>query len=115
MRPFEDNCGIFGKCSHEDCIRDLSYGAFNLQHRGQKYCDISTPNKKKNKLMVRGGLVKHSLMFDDLRRLEGKLGIDHVSLRGSQPIMLDSKLGKSAIAVSRNIINSADYHNDWQN
>ena len=108
MRFLEDNCGIFGICSHDNCISDLFYGTFNLQHRGQKYCGISTSNKKEIKLMARGGLVKHSFMLDDLKRLEGNLGIGHVSLRDCQPIMLDSKLGKFAIAFSGNIINSAE-------
>ena len=90
----KDNCGVFGIHSLDGCVMDLFYGIFNLQHRGQKYCGISTSKGEEIKLMSREGLVKHSFMLDDLRRLEGDSGIGHVSLKDPQPIVLDSKLGK---------------------
>jgi len=47
-------------------------------------------------------------MSYDLERLEGSFGIGHVSLRDPQPIVLDSKTGKFALAYSGNLINSAE-------
>ena len=105
---FADNCGVFGICSIDNCIKDLFYGLFNLQHRGQQYCGISTFDNKDIKLMTHEGFVKHSFMLDDLERLQGTSGIGHVSLKDRQPIMLDSKLGKFSIAFSGNIINSTE-------
>lgn len=105
---FADNCGVFGLCSIDNCIKDLFYGIFNLQHRGQKYCGISTSDNVDIKLMTHEGFVKHNFMLDDLRRLEGTLGIGHVSLKERQPIMLESKLGKFSIAFSGKIINSTE-------
>lgn len=103
-----ENCGVFGIFSLDSCIKDLYYGTFNLQHRGQKFCGMATSNGKKIKLMTHEGLVKHCFMLDDLAKLEGNFGVGHVSLKDPQPIALDSKLGKFALAFSGNILNAAD-------
>lgn len=107
-RLFSDNCGVFGIFSFDDCVQDLYYGIFNLQHRGQKFCGISTLDGNRIKLVTREGLVKHGFMRTDLEMLKGKTGIGHVSLKERQPIVLDSKLGRFALAYSGNIINSAE-------
>ena len=107
-RLFSDNCGVFGIYSPDGCIKDLYYGMFNLQHRGQKFCGIATFDDERIKLMTREGLVKHGFMITDLAILEGKMGIGHVSLKERQPIVLDSKLGRFALAYSGNIINSTE-------
>jgi amidophosphoribosyltransferase len=79
------------------------------------FCGISTSDGDKIKLLTNKGLVKHSFMKDDLKRLEGYLGIGHVSLRDRQPILLDSKLGEFALAYSGNIVNSADLSKELKN
>lgn len=112
---FLDNCGVFGVYSPEGCVKDLYYGLFNLQHRGQKFCGISTLNGGKIKSMTCEGLVRHSFMSHDLKRLEGRFGIGHVSLREPQPIVLDSKTGRFALAYSGSIVNSAELRKKMMN
>jgi amidophosphoribosyltransferase len=102
---WHDNCGVFGIYSSRNCINDLWYGIFHLQHRGQAYCGISTLDHE-IKLRTRKGLIKEALTDEALRNLEGNFGIAHVSLMDRQPIYINSRAGKFTIAFSGNIINS---------
>lgn len=104
---WRDNCGAFGIYSSKNCVNDLWYGIFHLQHRGQQYCGISTFNHE-IKLRTRKGLIKEALTDEDLKDLEGNFGIGHVSLKDRQPIVMDAKAGKFTIAFNGNIINSED-------
>ncbi len=100
----EENCGIFGIYSNKNCSEKIFYGIFKLQHRGQKYCGISTYYKGIN-LITHEGFVRHSFTKFELRKLIGNYGIGHVSLKEKQPIFLESKLGIFSIAFAGNIIN----------
>lgn len=110
---FEENCGIFGIHSESNCIYDLYYGIFKLQHRGQRYCGISTA-KKEIKLITHKGFVRHTFTHQELKDLSGRSGIGHVSLSERQPIMMESKLGAFSIAFSGNIINAEQLFNEMK-
>lgn len=101
------NCGIFAISSKKDTdiLDDLYLGTFYLQHRGQRYCGLSTYDGKKLKIRTHKGLVKETFA-EDLPGLEGYMGIGHASLWARQPILLDSKLGEFAIGLTGNIINA---------
>lgn len=110
----EENCGLYGIYSKNDCVSYLFYGIFKLQHRGQKYCGIATYNKEL-KLITHKGFVRHSFTAEELQNLSGNFGIGHVSLKERQPIMLESKLGIFVIAFSGNIINAEQLFNELKN
>ncbi|MFC1495920.1 amidophosphoribosyltransferase [Candidatus Margulisiibacteriota bacterium] len=103
----QSNCGVFGISSgtKNNIIDDIFLGAFYLQHRGQQYCGISTyDGKGEIKIRTHRGLVR-STFEEDLKGLEGYIGIGHTSLKDRQPIKLDSKMGEFTICFSGNIIN----------
>jgi amidophosphoribosyltransferase len=100
-----ENCGVFGYFSNNhDVAKQIYYGNFKLQHRGQRYCGIATSDNVLH-LITKKGLVRHTLTETDILSLKGNIGIGHVSLQDRQPIILLSHLGRFSIAFSGNIIN----------
>ena len=97
-------CGIFAISSKDDIVDDLFLGTFYLQHRGQKYCGLSTFDGRELKIRTHRGLVR-ATFTDDLVGMVGKMGIGHTSLLDRQPIKLDSKMGEFTICFEGNIIN----------
>lgn len=101
-----DNCGVFAiSAKDRDVLEDIYYGIFYLQHRGPKYCGISTHDGKRLKLRTHRGLVRPTFA-DDLQGLEGRVGIGHTALKDRQPIEVSSKLGKFTICFSGRIYNA---------
>ncbi|NOZ24392.1 MAG: amidophosphoribosyltransferase [Planctomycetes bacterium] len=109
----QDNCGVFGICSVQNCLMDLYYGTFYLQHRGQQYCGLSTYDGKEIKLRTHKGLMRPTFS-GDLDGLEGYVGIGHVSLNVRQPIKLDSRMGEFSVCFSGNIINMDEIINEFK-
>ncbi len=106
-RILNENCGIFGLYAVDTSstvAKNIYYGIFKLQHRGQKYCGIASYGNDIN-LITHKGFVRHTFSSDDLDSMDGNFGIGHTSLKERQPIILISKIGKFAIAFSGNIIN----------
>ncbi len=101
-----ENCGIFGiyNAHKEPAAKDIYYGIFKLQHRGQRYCGIATSSRDIY-ITTHKGFVRHTFTDDELFNLKGASGIGHVSLKERQPIVLISRMGKFAIAFSGNILN----------
>ena len=97
-------CGIFAISAKDNIIDDLFLGTFYLQHRGQKYCGLSTCAGEGIKIRTHRGLVRETFT-KDLGGLGGKIGIGHTSLADRQPIKLDSKMGEFTICFEGNIIN----------
>ncbi len=110
----EENCGVFGIYSNTNCVNQLYHGIFKLQHRGQRYCGISTFNQEL-KLITHKGFVRHSFTPDELQSLSANYGIGHVSLKERQPILLESRLGTFVIAFSGNILNAEQLFTDLKN
>ena len=73
----EENCGLFGIYSDKNIIQNLYYGIFKLQHRGQKYCGLSTFKKEIN-LTTHKGFVRHTFTPEELKNLSANSGIGHV-------------------------------------
>lgn len=101
-----ENCGIFGlyNVRKEPAAKNVYYGIFKLQHRGQRYCGIATSSRDVY-LTTHKGFVRHTFTEDEIRNLKGTSGIGHASLKERQPIVLISRMGKFAIAFSGNILN----------
>lgn len=113
----EENCGVFGLYSSEKkrIGKDIYYGIFKLQHRGQRYCGIATASFNGIHIITHKGFVRHTFTDEEIRLLSGSAGIGHVSLKDRQPIVLISRMGKFAIAFSGNILNSVKLRNHLKN
>ncbi len=103
----EHNCGVFAISSNKDILDELYLGTFYLQHRGQRYCGLSTYDGKELKIRTHRGFVRETFA-NDLPGLEGYMGVGHTSLWDRQPIKIDSKLGEFAIGFTGNIINAEE-------
>lgn len=106
MQEFEENCGVFGLCSHKPAVKRIHLALHLLQHRGQKYCGIATSNGKKVFIQSHKGRIDHTFTREDFETLKGNSGIGHVSLRDRQPMTSHSRLGDFAICFSGNITNA---------
>jgi len=104
-------CGIFAISAKENIIDDLFLGVFYLQHRGQKYCGLSTYGGEGIKIRTHRGLVRETFA-KDLGGMEGTMGIGHTSLSDRQPLKLDSKMGEFTICFEGNIINREELTNE---
>lgn len=109
--PFDENCGVFGLYSTDRKIpaaKNIYYGIFKLQHRGQRYCGIATCSGQDINLTTHKGFVRHTFLPNELNSLKGNYGIGHTSLKERQPMILISQMGKFAVAFSGNIINAEE-------
>ncbi|MBU1027284.1 MAG: amidophosphoribosyltransferase [Candidatus Margulisbacteria bacterium] len=104
-------CGIFAISAKENIVDDLFLGTFYLQHRGQKYCGLSTYDGKGINIRTHRGLVR-ATFTNDLVGMGGTMGIGHTSLLDRQPVKLDSKMGEFTICFEGNIINRKELIDD---
>lgn len=96
--------GIFGVVSKEDCVKDLFYGTFYLQHRAQDYCGLALKDEKGLHDYSHRGLIKQQFPKERLQQMNGSYGIGCVSSE-RQPISILSKLGGMILGFDGNIIN----------
>lgn len=103
-------CGIFGFCGNSGCFKLLRTGAFNVQHRGQKFAGIATCGEKGViHQRVLPGLFKPNFSEATSEELSGLMGISHVSLKEPQPFLVDkSRLGSFVVCFSGNFINQGE-------
>jgi amidophosphoribosyltransferase len=109
-----EECGIFGIYGRGNVADMIYYGLYALQHRGQEGAGIVVHNGEKTRIHRGLGLV--SDIFPDAVRsqMDGFMGIGHnryattgkaTKLRNVQPILVDYKGGKLAIAHNGNLTN----------
>jgi amidophosphoribosyltransferase len=114
----EEACGVFGIYAPGQDVAKLTYfGMYALQHRGQESAGIATFDEDRQLHEHRDmGLVSHVFSPDILQGLPGKLAIGHTrySTTGSsrrcnaQPVIVDTKLGKLALAHNGNLVNTEE-------
>ncbi|MCD4728789.1 MAG: hypothetical protein K8R46_14080, partial [Pirellulales bacterium] len=107
MKSVQENCGVFGLYSTEECVQDIYQGIDFLQHRGQQFCGIATFGEHMHQV-THYGKVANTFTDRELGYLKGTWGIGHVSLKERQPVMWESRLGEIAVAFSGNIVNSEE-------
>lgn len=114
----KEECGVFGAYDLSGRnVRDyIYYGLFALQHRGQESCGIAvTDTEKECKISVYKdmGLVNDVFNKENLKNLEGNLGVGHVrystsgnsSPQNAQPLVINYFKGVLAIAHNGNLVN----------
>lgn len=96
--------GICGITSKENCIDDLFWGSFYLQHRAQNYCGIALCSDGKLEDYTRKGLLRPQFPADKLSSMKGNYGIGSVS-SAREPVSELSKSGGMIISFDGNLIN----------
>ena len=115
----EEACGVFGIYAPEKTLEvaKLTYfGIYALQHRGQESAGIATLNKGDVYCHKDMGLVSQVFNQEILEQLPGEIAVGHTrySTTGSslkenaQPVVLDSRLGKLALAHNGNLVNTVE-------
>jgi len=115
----EEACGVFGVYAPERDLEvaKLSYfGLYALQHRGQESAGIATLNKGDAYCHKDMGLVSQVFNENILEQLPGEIAVGHTrySTTGSslkenaQPFVLESRLGKIALAHNGNLVNAVE-------
>ncbi|SHJ93804.1 amidophosphoribosyltransferase [Tepidibacter formicigenes] len=107
-------CGIIGICSNKDISKDLYYGLYSLQHRGQESCGISVLNDDKIDYHRGMGLVSDVLKKEELEKLSGNIGIGHVRystaggshISNCQPLVGVCRGRKLSLAHNGNLVNN---------
>lgn len=107
--------GIFGICSHDNCINDLFLGTCGLQHRGQSYGGISVPypegcqgpNGEALQIRTHRGLFSRTFE-NDLDDMGGWCGLGHTSSTDRQPVWIDSMVGEFSLGFDGYILNGED-------
>jgi len=112
----EEACGVFGIYAPGENIAKLTYfGLYALQHRGQESAGIATFEGEQVHLYKEMGLVSQVFNEQILSQLPGDLAVGHTrySTTGSsrvvnaQPAVLETRLGKLALAHNGNLVNTA--------
>ncbi|HHY01069.1 MAG TPA: amidophosphoribosyltransferase [Methanothermobacter sp.] len=115
----QDKCGIVGaysKNKSHNISREIYYGLYALQHRGQESAGISAHNGSEMRTYRGMGLVCDVFNNGNLVGLDGNVGIGHVrysttgksQIQNSQPFIGKFDLGTIAIAHNGDIINSME-------
>jgi amidophosphoribosyltransferase len=115
----EEACGVFGVYAPEttfDVAKLTYFGLYALQHRGQESAGIATLKKGDIYCHKDMGLVSQVFNEEILGQLPGEIAVGHTrySTTGSslkenaQPVVLDTRLGKLALAHNGNLVNAVE-------
>jgi amidophosphoribosyltransferase len=118
-----DECGIFGIHGQEHASETVYLGLYSLQHRGQESSGITVSDGEHIRTHLGMGLVGNVFNEQNLAELSGHIAIGHnrysttgrVSLANAQPIVVDCKVGRLAIAHNGNITNAVHLRNAMEN
>jgi len=112
----KEYCGIFGvyNFTPDSPAKSVYYGLFALQHRGQESAGIAASDGEEIRHYKAMGLVNQVFSEERLRSLAGNIAMGHVRysttgssiLENAQPIVIDTRYGKIALAHNGNLINS---------
>lgn len=120
---WKTQCGLFGIHGQGDVTELIYLGLYSLQHRGQEGCGMVTSNGRKTR-PVRGlGLVSDVMTPRARAHVPGHMGIGHVryattgkatKLRNVQPILVDCRGGKLAVAHNGNFVNARELRGELE-
>ncbi|MBI4779734.1 MAG: amidophosphoribosyltransferase [Oscillatoriophycideae cyanobacterium NC_groundwater_1537_Pr4_S-0.65um_50_18] len=111
----EEACGVFGIYAPETDVAKLTYfGLYALQHRGQESAGIAAFAGDTVHLHKGMGLVSQVFNEQIFQEMAGDLAVGHTrySTTGSsrvvnaQPAVVDTRLGKLALAHNGNLVNT---------
>lgn len=118
MSEIKEACGVIGIFNNDNLniSKEMYYGLFALQHRGQESCGMAVSADGKVSCYKEMGLVNE--VFDDAKiaELQGEIGIGHCrysttgksSVENAQPLSMNFYKGGLAIAHNGNLANGDD-------
>ncbi|MCR1953990.1 amidophosphoribosyltransferase [Clostridioides mangenotii] len=112
-------CGIIGIYSNKSIAKELYYGLFSIQHRGQESCGMAVMGDDKIKYKKDMGLVGEVFKEEEIESLDGNMGIGHVRystaggshISNCQPFVGTCRKRNLAISHNGNLVN-ANYLKD---
>jgi amidophosphoribosyltransferase len=115
-------CGVFGIFNHPKAAELTYFGLYALQHRGQESAGIVTCDGDKFRTHLGMGLVSQVFKGDALENLPGNIAVGHTrysttgssELRNAQPLTMDCKRGRIAIAHNGNLTNAAQLRDELE-
>ncbi|MGN0962244.1 MAG: amidophosphoribosyltransferase [Clostridia bacterium] len=121
MSEIKEACGVMGIFSNDELNlpKEMYYGLFALQHRGQESCGMSVSNNGVVTTYKDMGLVNE--VFDDAKiaELQGQIGIGHCrysttgnsEANNAQPLTMNFVKGTLSIAHNGNLANADEIRN----
>jgi amidophosphoribosyltransferase len=112
----KEECAIFGVYGAADAAEVAYLGLYSLQHRGQESSGIITSDGDRIHEHRALGLVAKVYDREILENLPGSLAIGHnrysttglASVVNIQPLLVDCKIGKIAVAHNGNLVNAIE-------
>jgi amidophosphoribosyltransferase len=102
--------GIFGVCSHSECVMDLFFGTDYHSHLGTKRGGLAVYDGKHHIKVIHD--IENSpfrTKFEsDLSKMKGYVGIGCISDSDSQPIIINSRIGTLAVVTVGRINNKSE-------
>lgn len=101
--------GFFGCVSKEDCVSDVFYGTDYHSHLGTKRAGVAYFNRNQGFQRAIHSLEDgyfRNKFENDIKGFAGKSGIGVISDTEAQPIVVNSHLGRFAVATVSKIVNS---------
>ncbi len=125
----KEACGVFGiynysadspACLPGGMAKSVYYGLFALQHRGQESAGIAASDGNEITSHKGMGLVNQVFNEESISRLKGHIAVGHVRysttgssiIENAQPIVIDTRYGRIALAHNGNLINAASLRHD---
>ncbi len=122
IESLHEECGVFGIFDHEEAAAAAFHGLYALQHRGQESAGIVSTDG--TSVYEHKGMGLVAQVFDDaaITKLKGHTAIGHnrYSTTGQprvaniQPLLVDCKVGKLALAHNGNIVNARELRSEME-
>jgi amidophosphoribosyltransferase len=117
-----EECGLFGIYNHQTAAQQAFLGLYSLQHRGQESTGILTSDGERIHEHRGMGLVAQVFDEESIAKLNGSIAIGHnrYSTTGNprftniQPLLVDCKIGKIALAHNGNLVNALELRHDME-
>ena len=118
----KEECALFGVYGVEDASEIAYLGLYSLQHRGQESSGIITSDGGRIHEHRDLGLVAKVYDREILAELKGNMAIGHnrysttglSSTANIQPLLVDCKVGKIAVAHNGNLVNAIELRREME-
>ncbi len=122
IESLHEECGVFGIYGSAEAVQNAFLGLYALQHRGQEGTGIVSADGERMYEHRGVGLVAQVFDADAMARLKGHAAIGHnrYSTTGQpgvanlQPILVDCKVGKLALAHNGNLVNARELRSEME-
>lgn len=122
IESLHEECGVFGIYGSRDAVQSAFLGLYALQHRGQEGAGIVSTDGERMYEHKGVGLVAQVFDEEAIARLKGRAAIGHnrysttgqPGITNLQPILVDCKVGKLALAHNGNLVNARELRSEME-